>query len=98
MSSRRRRPPKRTTLSFGVPNVAHDRLHQSRALKVHPSQVAEANEVAQSMGCGAPFHKDGMFVDTRANKARYMREINTRADDRGEDRLVNFDGGYGDVT
>lgn len=98
MRTRRRRPPKRTTLPSGVPNVAHDRPDLSRALKVHPSQVVEANEVAQSMGCGTPFHGDGMFVDTRNNKARYMKEINTRADDRGEDRLVNFDGGHGDVT
>ena len=80
------------------PRVIKDKVDESRALRVHPSQVAEANGVAQSMGCGAPFRDDGMFEDSRSNKANYMREVNKRAEDRGEARFVNFDGGYRDVT
>jgi hypothetical protein len=70
----------------------------SRSLKVHPKQAAEANAAAQKMGCGTPFRKDGMFVGGRRAKARYMREMNKRREDHGQDRMVNYDGGYGDVT
>ena len=84
--------------TLAAPRVANDVRDISRALKVHPDQVAESNEVSQGMGCGAPFRKDGMYVDTRTNKKRYMQEINRRAADAGDDKLVNFDGGYGDLT
>lgn len=84
--------------SLPSPNIASAPSGESRALRVHPSQAAEANEVAQGMGCGTPFRADGMFVGNRAEKRRYMKEINRRAVDRGEDRIVNFDGGYGDET
>lgn len=96
MRRRRKRVPKRSKLA--CPRVAKALVGESRALKVHPSQVAEANQVAQSMGCGAPFRRDGMYEDSRANKKRYMRELNRRAVDNGQDRIVNFDGGYGDET
>jgi len=83
---------------LAAPRIAKSGTDISRALKVHPKQVADANKAAQSMGCGTPFRKDGMYVDTRANKNRYLRELNTRRADQGEDRMVNFDGGFGDVT
>lgn len=70
----------------------------SHGLSVHPSQVKDANEVAKSMGCGEPFRPDGRYEDTRSNKKRYMHELNKRLVDRGESRIVNFDGGYGDET
>jgi len=70
----------------------------SRSLKVHPSQLAEANEVAAKMGCGEPFRKDGMFIASRSEKKRYMKELNKRRADLGQPPLVNFDGGYGDAT
>ena len=83
---------------FAAPRVAAERKDISRALKVHPKQVAEANELAQKMGCGTPFRKSGMWVGTRSQKRRYMEEVNRRAVDLGQERLVNFDGGYRDVT
>ena len=82
---------------LAAPRVQTGPVDISRALKVHPSQVVEANQVAQDMGCGTPFRDDGMYVDNRPNKRRYMDELNKRADDAGEDKLVNFDGGYGDA-
>ena len=68
----------------------------SRALRVGKRQIAEANRAAQAMGCGTPFREDGCFEGTRAEKKRYMREVNRRRVDQGQPRLVNFDGGYGD--
>ncbi len=92
---RRRRPKKKSTL-FGAPALVGHRSDVSRSLRVGKHQIAEANEVAQEMGCGTPFRADGMFVGTRAEKKRYMREINRRRKDQGEPRLVNLDGGHGD--
>lgn len=85
---------------LAVPMVAAslEKRDISRALKVAPKQAKRANEIAQEMGCGTPFRKDGMFEATRACKNRYMQEINRRAADNGQQRLVNFDGGFGDVT
>lgn len=97
VKSKHRRLPKPTALSLAGARVAKNPTIRSRALKVHPSQVAEANEVAQGMGCGAPFKNNGMFVDTRSNTKRYVEEINRRRGE-GEARLVNFDGGHGDPT
>ncbi len=97
-TQRRRVRPKPSTLPWlGGVNISVDFDDISRALKVSPKQVKEANEASQSMGCGTPFRSDGMFVAGRKNKARYMREINKRADDKGQKKLVNFDGGYSDV-
>jgi len=79
------------------PMVAKNPTIRSRALKVHPSQVAEANEVAKSMGCGTPFGRDGMFEASRSQTKRYVEALNRRRGD-GEARIVNYDGGYGDPT
>jgi hypothetical protein len=89
-----KRKAKRST--FGVPATVGQTSGVSRALRVGQKQLAEANEVAQAMGCGAPFRADGMFEGTRTEKKRYMQELNRRRADQGEPRLVNFDGGHGD--
>ncbi len=80
------------------PAIVGMKKDESRALRVGGGQIAEANEAAKAMGCGEPFRDDGMFEGTRTDKKRYMQEINRRREDRGEPRLVNFDGGYGDET
>ncbi len=98
MAKRKKRPDLshlRTTLPFGSVMVQKDPIIRSRALQVHPSQVAEANRVSQEMGCGTPFASDGMFVARRSETKRYVEEINRRRGE-GEARIVNFDGGYGD--
>lgn len=98
MRKRVRRPKPSTLPWAGGSSVMVDFDDMSRALKVHPKQAKKANEEARKMGCGEPFRKDGMFIGGRRNKARYMRELNKRREDRGQDRMVNYDGGYGDVT
>ena len=80
-----------------VPMVMKNPEIRSRALKVHRSQVAEANKVAEAMGCGNPFERDGTFVGRRSEVKRYVEELNRRRGE-GEARIVNFDGGYGDPT
>ena len=87
---------KKSTL--GVPAIVGQRSDISRSLRVGTNQLAEANEVAQTMGCGTPFRADGMYEGTRAEKKRYMQELNRRRVDQGEPRLVNLDGGHGDET
>lgn len=87
--------PKPSTLTWANVQALKDPEIQSRALKVHRSQVAGANEAALSMGCGAPFRDDGTFVGRRSEVRRYVEEINRRRGE-GEDRVVNFDGGYRD--
>ena len=79
-----------------VPTIVGMKNDISRALRVTPGQAAEANRVAREMGCGNPFRVDGMFEGTRNEKKKYMRELNRRREDRGESRIVNYDGGYGD--
>lgn len=91
----KRKPKKRSKL-FGAPATVGQKVDVSRSLRVGKKQIAKANEVAQKMGCGTPFRKDGMFQATRAQKKRYMQEINRRRADLGEPRVVNHDGGYGD--
>ena len=93
----RRKVGKSRRSKLASANVLKDPEIQSRAMKVHPSQVKEANEVAQEMGCGAPFRADGMCVLRRSQMKRYIGEINRRRGE-GEARMVNFDGGYGDPT
>ena len=88
--------PKRST--FGVPAVVGQVSDVSRSLRVSKKQLPEANKVAQEMGCGTPFRSDGMYEGTRAEKKRYMQELNRRRVDQGEPRLVNLDGGHGDET
>ncbi len=83
---------------MAAPALVGQKVDISRALAVGRSQIAEANEVAQGMGCGAPFRDDGKFEGTRAQKKRYMQELNRRRQDLGQPRLVNFDGGHGDET
>lgn len=83
---------------LGAPALVGQKSDVSHALRVGKRQIAEANQVAQEMGCGTPFRSDGMFEGTRAQKKRYMRELNRRRADQGEPRVVNFDGGYGDET
>jgi hypothetical protein len=68
----------------------------SHALSVSRETAAEANSQARSMGCGNPFRSDGTFEGTRSEKKKYMKELNRRRMDRGESRIVNYDGGYGD--
>ena len=83
---------------FHVPALVGLRSDVSNALAVGRSQIEEANQFAQSIGCGSPFGADGKPVMDRATKKRYLRELNKRRDDTGEPRVVNFDGGYGDET
>jgi hypothetical protein len=83
---------------FGVPGIVGQKTDISRALKVGRSQIARANQAAMEMGCGAPFQADGNWVGTRAEKKKYMQELNHRRADQGEPRYVNNDGGYGDET
>ena len=83
---------------FGVPAIVGLRSDVSNALAVGRSQIEEANEFAQSIGCGSPFGADGKPVMDRTTKKRYLRELNKRRVDMGEPRMVNFDGGYGDET
>ena len=93
-----KRKAKRST-AFGVPAIVGVKVDVSRALRAGRSQVAGANEFAQSIGCGAPFRaEDGMFVADPNTKNRFIKESNKRRVDQGEPRLVNFDGGYRDVT
>ena len=87
--------PKRTSLAIAGVKVLKDPEQPSRAMKVHPSQVKEANEAAAKMGCGAPYRRDGMCVLRRRKMKKYIEEINRRRGE-GEARMVNFDGGYGD--
>jgi len=91
--SRKKRGTRR---AIAAPAVVGTRRDKSRALRVGKRQIAEANRAAEEMGCGAPFGSDGMFEGSRGEKKRYMQELNRRRADRGEPRLVNFDGGYGD--
>lgn len=86
---------KRSTV-FGVPAITGQRTDISRSLRVGREQIADANAAAQEMGCGAPFRADGHWEGTRAEKRRYMQELNRRRADNGQERFVNFDGGYGD--
>ena len=82
---------------FGVPAIVGQKSDVSTFLRVGKSQVAEANAVAMDMGCGAPYRKsDGKFEGTRAEKKKYMQELNRRRTDSGQPRFVNLDGGYGD--
>ena len=83
---------------FGVPSVVGLKVDISRALRAGKSQLVEANEFAQSVGCGTPFRADGMFEGDRNTKKRFIQESNKRRVDQGEARVVNFDGGYGDET
>jgi hypothetical protein len=83
---------------FGTTTIVGQKSDISRSLKVGRSQISEANRVAQEIGCGTPFRADGMFVGTRSQKKKYMKEINRRRVDQGEPRFVNLDGGYGDET
>ena len=89
------RSKKRKIASPAVVGMKRD---VSRSLRVGKRQIAEANRAAEAMGCGAPFRDDGMFEGSRAEKKRYMQEVNRRRADQGEPRVVNFDGGYGDET
>ena len=83
---------------FNVPAVVGQKREVSTFLRVGKNQIAEANEAAKAMGCGEPYRADGHFEGTRADKKRYMQEINRRRVDQGQSRFVNFDGGYGDET
>jgi len=96
--ARRKKPKGKKSAVFGAPAIVGQKTDISRALRVGKNQIGKANEVAQSMGCGAPFRADGHFEGTRAQKKQYMREINRRRADLGQERLVNLDGGYGDET
>jgi len=83
---------------FSVPAIVGQKRDISRALKVGRSQIAAANEQSKAMGCGEPFRADGCYEGTRAEKRRYIQELNLRRADHGEPPMVNFDGGYGDET
>ena len=92
---RNKRIPKRSKL-FGAPAATGLVMCDSRALRVGKTQIGEANQFAESVGCGAPFQKDGHFKASRSLLKRFLRERNKRAADLGEPRFVNLDGGYGD--
>lgn len=92
-------PKAKPSKTFGVPGVVGLATISSRALRAGKNQIAEANEYAQSIGCGSPFRADnGYFEADRNTTKRFIQEGNKRRDDLGEPRVVNFDGGYGDVT
>ena len=88
----------KTSKLFASPAIVGQKSDVSPFFRVGRNQIGKANEVAQDMGCGAPFRMDGKFEGTRAQKKRYMQEINRRRVDQGEPRFVNLDGGYGDET
>lgn len=91
-----KRIPKKSKL-FGAKAIVGQKSDVSTFLRVGKDQIAEANFAAEQMGCGTPFRKrDGKFEGTRAQKKKYMQEINRRRVDQGEPRFVNLDGGYGD--
>jgi hypothetical protein len=82
---------------FGTPSIVGQKIDISRALRVGRKQIPEANRIAKEMGCGTPFRaNDGMFEATGTEKKKYLKEHNRRRDDRGEQRIVNLDGGYSD--
>ncbi len=84
---------------FYVPAIVGLKVGVSRALRAGRNQLAEANEYAQSIGCGAPFRaEDGMFEANRNTTNHFLKESNKHRVDQGEPRVVNFDGGYGDET
>jgi hypothetical protein len=66
-------------------------------MAVHPKQVEAANEHAQRLGVGRPFGTDGILRLSRSQMKRYIEGIN-RHRPEGQERIVNFDGGYGDPT
>jgi hypothetical protein len=68
-----------------------------RSLDVHPSQVAEANRVSKSMVGRELFRRDGRMEASRSQVKEYVNAINRNRGD-GDDRIVNYDGGYGDPT
>jgi hypothetical protein len=83
---------------FSAPAAVGLKQDSSGALRVGKNQIHDANQFAQSVGCGSPFGADGKPVMDRATKKKYMQELNRRRVDQGESRYVNFDGGYGDET
>ena len=98
MARTRRNWRKNQSKLFGVPALTGIKTDISRALRVGENQIAKGNEFAQSVGCGSPFRSDGNFEADSNTKKRYLRELNKRRVDAGEPRVVNFDGGFGDVT
>jgi hypothetical protein len=92
-------PKAKPSKVFGVPRIVGLTTISSRALRAGKNQIAECNEFAQSVGCGAPFRADnGYFEADRNTTKRFIQESNKRRVDQGEPRVVNFDGGYGDET
>ena len=90
---------KPSTLYPGAPAVVGLTVGPHRTLRAGRSQVARANAFAQENKCGAPFSpNDGIFRADRNITNRFINANNERRVDMGEPRLVNFDGGYGDVT
>ena len=84
---------------FSVPQIVGLARSESNALRVGKNQVDAANEAAREMGCGEPFNREnGKPSFTRPEQKKYLRELNKRRDDNGQDRFVNLDGGYGDET
>jgi len=83
---------------FSVPNVIGTKADASNAMRVGKNQINDANDFAQSVGCGRPYGADGKPVMDRNTKKRLMHEINLRRVDHGQARYVNHDGGYGDET
>jgi len=92
-------PKAKPSKKFGCPAVVGLASVSSRALRVGKNQIAEANEFAQEVGCGTPFRADNGYFEADRNTAkRFIQEGNKRRVDKGEPRVVNFDGGYGDET
>jgi hypothetical protein len=84
---------------FAVPAIVGLKVGLHRSLRAGRSELAKANAYAQSVGCGTPFSAaDGIFRADRNTTNRFLRESNKRRVDKGEPRVVNFDGGYGDET
>jgi len=83
---------------FAVPSIVGLKRDKSNAMRVGKNQINDANDFAESVDCGRPYGADGKPELDRATKKRLMREINLRRVDRGQERFVNLDGGYGDET
>ena|GEM_PF-5431893 len=91
---------------FGRQIVLKDPVCVMTSLGVHPSQVAEATENAKAMGCDVDFaSRPGRAVMRRSTRRKYMTEINKRRADTANRtevtdhaRIVDRDGGFGDVT
>jgi len=78
-----------------IPMVAKNPEGPHSSMRVHPSQVEQANAYAKKLAGIEPFRPDGQCIASRNQFTRYINQLNKNRPD-GQARLVNYDGGYGD--